>query len=164
MLYAISHRQVFGHRSAKLFNGFTHLSHLDHFEDILEMVLHLVLTIGTGFFRFFNSFLLPIPPFSSIRQQKKAPRVISVPLMSGVLRFSNVAFSALLRITLQPFALHSKRAVVHSKESSATSKESRGAFPYLLLSVQLVVDTKKEDERIDNAEQIDHCEANEAAQ
>ena len=84
--------------------------------------------------------------------------------MSGVLRCSNVAFNALLRITLQPFALHSKRAVVHSKESSATSKESRGAFPYLLLSVQLVVDTKKEDERIDNAEQIDHCKANEAAQ
>ena len=53
---------------------------------------------------------------------------------------------------------------MHSKESSATSKESSGAFPYLLLSVQLVVDTKKEDERIDNAEQIDHCEANEAAQ
>jgi hypothetical protein len=47
--------------------------------------------------------------------------------------------------------------VLHSKESS-------GAFPRLLLSVQLVVDTKKEDERIDNAEQIDHCEANEAAQ
>lgn len=70
--------------------------------------------------------------------------------MSGVLRCYNVAFSALLRITLQPFALH--------------SKESSGAFPYLLLSVQLVVDTKKEDERIDNAEQIDHCEANEAAQ
>lgn len=70
--------------------------------------------------------------------------------MMGVLRCSNVAFSALLRITLQPFALH--------------SKESSGAFPCLLLSVQLVVDTKKEDERIDNAEQIDHCEANEAAQ
>lgn len=70
--------------------------------------------------------------------------------MSGVFRFSNVAFSALLRITLQPF-------VVHSKENS-------GAFPCLLCSVQLVVDTKKEDERIDNAEQIDHCEANEAAQ
>jgi len=50
-----------------------------------------------------------------------------------------------------------KRVVLHSKESS-------GAFPRLLLSVQLVVDTKKEDERIDNAEQIDHCEANEAAQ
>jgi len=50
-----------------------------------------------------------------------------------------------------------KKAVLHSKESS-------GAFPCLLLSVQLVVDTKKEDERIDNAEQIDHCEANEAAQ
>jgi len=50
-----------------------------------------------------------------------------------------------------------KRAVVHSKESS-------GAFPCILCSVQLVVDTKKEDERIDNAEQIDHCEANEAAQ
>ena len=80
-----------------------------------------------------------------------------MPLMSGVLRCSNVAFSALLRITLQPFALHSKRAVVHSKESS-------GAFPCILCSVQLVVDTKKEDERIDNAEQIDHCEANEAAQ
>jgi|GEM_PF-1837430 len=156
MLYAISHRQVFGHRSAKLFNGFTHLSHLDHFEDILEMVLHLVLTIGTGFFRFFNYFPLPTLPFSSIRQQKKAPRVISVPLMMGVLRFSNVAFRALLRITLQPFALHSKRAVLHSKESS-------GAFPCLLLSIQLVVDTKKEDERIDNAEQIDHCEANESA-
>jgi len=42
-------------------------------------------------------------------------------------------------------------------------KESSGAFPCLLCSVQLVVDTKKEDERIDNAEQIDHCEANEAA-
>jgi len=56
----------------------------------------------------------------------------------GVLHFSNVAFSALLRITLQPFALH--------------SKESSGAFPCLLCSVQLVVDTKKEDERIDNAE------------
>jgi len=77
--------------------------------------------------------------------------------MSGVLHCSNVAFSGLLRITLQPFALHSKRAVLHSKESS-------GAFPCLLCSVQLVVDTKKEDERIDNAEQIDHCEANEAAQ
>jgi hypothetical protein len=50
-----------------------------------------------------------------------------------------------------------RRAVLHSKESS-------GAFPCLLLSVQLVVDTKKEDERINNAEQIDHCEANEAAQ
>jgi len=50
-----------------------------------------------------------------------------------------------------------KRVALHSKESS-------GAFPCLLLSVQLVVDTKKEDERIDNAEQIDHCEANEAAQ
>ena len=70
--------------------------------------------------------------------------------MSGVLRCSNVAFSALFRITLQPFALH--------------LKESSGAFPCLLSSVQLVVDTKKEDERIDNAEQIDHCEANEAAQ
>ena len=100
------------------------------------------------------------PPHSSIllhKATKKAPRVISVPLMSGVLRCSNVAFSALLRITLQPFALHSKRVVVHSKESS-------GAFPCLLLSVQLVVDTKKEDERIDNAEQINHSEANEAAQ
>ena len=84
--------------------------------------------------------------------------------MSGVLRCSNVAFSALLRITPQPFALHSKRVVVHYKESSTTFKESSGAFPCLLLSVQLVVDTKKEDERIDNAEQIDHCEANEAAQ
>lgn len=91
--------------------------------------------------------------------------------MMGVLRCSNVAFSALLRITLQPFALHSKRVVLHSKESSvtfkessATFKESSGAFPCLLCSVQLVVDTKKEDERIDNAEQIDHCEANEAAQ
>ena len=93
------------------------------------------------------------PPHSSIllhKATKKAPRVISVPLMSGVLRCSNVAFNALLRITLQPFALH--------------SKESSGAFPCLLLSVQFVVDTKKEDERIDNAEQIDHCEANEAAQ
>ncbi|WP_278794430.1 hypothetical protein [Hoylesella nanceiensis] len=50
-----------------------------------------------------------------------------------------------------------KRAALHPEESS-------GAFPCLLLSVQLVVDTKKEDERIDNAEQIDHCEANEAAQ
>lgn len=77
--------------------------------------------------------------------------------MMGVLRCSNVAFSALLRITLQPF-------VMHSKESSATFNESSGAFPCLLLSVQLVVDTKKEDERIDNAKQIDHCEANEAAQ
>ena len=77
--------------------------------------------------------------------------------MSGVLRFSNVAFSALLRITLQPFALHSKRAALHSKESS-------GAFPCLLCSVNLSVDRKKEDERIGNAEQIDHCEANEAAQ
>lgn len=114
------------------------------------MVLHLVLTINTGFFRFFNYFP---PPHSSIlfhKTTKKAPRVISVPLMSGVLRCSDVAFSALLRITLQPFALH--------------SKESSGAFPCLLCSVQLVVDTKKEDERIDNAEQIDHCEANEAAQ
>ena len=93
------------------------------------------------------------PPHSSIllhKATKKAPRVISVPLMSGVLRCSNVAFSALLRITLQPFALH--------------SKESSGAFPCLLCSVNLSVDRKKEDERIDNAEQIDHCEANEAAQ
>ena len=58
------------------------------------------------------------PPHSSIllhKATKKAPRVISVPLMSGVLRCSNVAFSALLRITLQPFALHSKRVVLHSK-------------------------------------------------
>lgn len=117
----------------------------------------LVLTIGTGFFHFFNSFLLLTLPFSRHKATKKAPRVISVPLMSGVLHCFNVAFRALLRITLQPFALHSKRAVVHSKESN-------GAFPCLLLSVQLVVDTKKEDERIDNAEQIDHCEANEAAQ
>ena len=70
--------------------------------------------------------------------------------MMGVLRCSNVAFSALLRITLQPFALH--------------SKESGGAFPCLLCSVNLSADRKKEDERIDNAEQIDHCEANEAAQ
>jgi len=84
--------------------------------------------------------------------------------MSGVFRFSNVAFSALLRITLQPFALHSKRVVLHSKRAVLHSKESSGAFPCLLCSVQLVVDTKKEDERIDNAEQIDHCEANEAAQ
>ena len=99
----------------------------------------------------------PHPSILSHKATKKAPRVISVPLMSGVLRCSNVAFRALLRITLQPFALHSTRAVLHSKESS-------GAFPCLLLSVQLVVDTKKEDERIDNAEQIDHCEANEAAQ
>ena len=80
-----------------------------------------------------------------------------MPLMMGVLRCSNLAFSALLRITPQPFALYSKRVALHSKESS-------GAFPCLLLSVQLVVNTKKEDERIDNAEQIDHCEANEAAQ
>jgi hypothetical protein len=50
-----------------------------------------------------------------------------------------------------------KRVVLHSKESS-------GAFPCLLCSVNLSVDRKKEDERIDNAEQIDHCEANEAAQ
>lgn len=109
------------------------------------------------FLRF--SLLFPINSSSILfhKATKKAPRVISVPLMSGVLRCSNVAFSALLRITLQPFALHSKRAVLHSKESS-------GAFPCLLLSVQLVVDTKKEDERIDYAEQIDHCEANEAAQ
>jgi len=57
-----------------------------------------------------------------------------------------------------------KRVVVHSKESSSTFNESSGAFPCLLCSIQLVVDTKKEDERIDNAEQIDHCEANEAAQ
>ena len=92
----------------------------------------------------------PHPSILSHKATKKAPRVISVPLMSGVLHCSNVAFSGLLRITLQPFALH--------------SKESSGAFPCLLLSVQLVVDTKKEDERIDNAEQIDHCEANEAAQ
>lgn len=100
------------------------------------------------------------PPHPSIlfhKVTKTAPRVISVPLMSGVLRCSNVAFSALLHITLQPFALHSKRVVLHSKENS-------GAFPCLLCSVQLVVDTKKEDERIDNTEQIDHCEANEAAQ
>lgn len=116
------------------------------------------------FLRF--SLLFPINSSSILfhKATKKAPRVISVPLMSGVLHCFNVAFRALLRITLQPFALHSKRAVVHSKESSATSKESSGAFPYLLLSVQLVVDTKKEDERIDNAEQIDHCESNEAAQ
>jgi hypothetical protein len=52
----------------------------------------------------------------------------------------------------------------HPTAVCATFKESSGAFPCLLLSVQLVVDTKKEDERIDNAEQIDHCEANEAAQ
>lgn len=77
--------------------------------------------------------------------------------MMGVFRFSNVAFSALLRITQQPFALHSKENSVHSKENS-------GAFPCLLCSVNLSVDRKKEDERIDNAEQIDHCEANEAAQ
>ena len=77
--------------------------------------------------------------------------------MMGVLRCSNVAFSALLRITLLPF-------VMHSKESSATFNESSGAFPCLLCSVNLSVDRKKEDERIDNAEQIDHCEANEAAQ
>lgn len=103
--------------------------------------------------RLLSLFLLLPPPHSSIlfhKATKKAPRVISVPLMMGVLRCSNVAFSALLRITQQPFALH--------------SKESSGAFPCLLLSVQLVVDTKKEDERIDNAEQINHCEANEAAQ
>lgn len=93
------------------------------------------------------------PPHPSIlfhKATKKAPRVISVPLMSGVLRFYNVAFSALFRITLQPFALH--------------SKESSDAFPCLLYSLNLSVDRKKEDERIDNAEQIDHCEANEAAQ
>ena len=157
MLYTISHRQVFGHRSANLFNGFTHLFLSRSYRAYPRNGPHLVLTINIGFFHFFNYFLLPTPPFSSIRQQKKAPRVISVPLISGVLRFSNVAFSALLRITLQPFALHPKRAVLHSKESS-------GAFPCLLLSVQLVVDTKKEDERIDNAEQINHCEANKAAQ
>ncbi|WP_315558163.1 hypothetical protein [Hoylesella nanceiensis] len=82
------------------------------------MILHLVLTIWTGFFRFFNYFRLPTPPFSSIRQQKTAPRVISVPLMSGVLRCSDVAFNALLRITLQPFALH-------SKESSTTFRREQ---------------------------------------
>ena len=110
--------------------------------------------------RLLSLFLLLPPPRSSIlfhKATKKAPRAISVPLMSGVLRYSNIAFSALLRITLQPFALH-------SKESSVTFKESSGAFPCLLCSVNLSVDRKKEDERIDNAEQIDHCEANEAAQ
>lgn len=70
--------------------------------------------------------------------------------MMGVLRFSNVAVQCLIA--------HHPTAVC------ATFKESSGAFPCLLLSVQFVVDTKKEDERIDNAEQIDHCEANEAAQ
>ena len=59
-----------------------------------------------------RSFLLPTLPFSRHKATKKAPRVISVPLMSGVLRYSNVAFSALLRITLQPFALHSKESSV----------------------------------------------------
>lgn len=116
------------------------------------------------FLRF--SLLFPINSSSILfhKATKKAPRVISVPLMSGVLRCSNVAFSALLRITLQPFALHSKRVVLHSKRVVLHSKESSGAFPCLLCSVNLSVDRKKEDERIDNAEQIDHCEANEAAQ
>ena len=77
--------------------------------------------------------------------------------MSGVLRYSNVSVQCLI-------AHHPTAVCATFKESSATFKESSGAFPCLLLSVQLVVDTKKEDERIDNAEQIDHCEANEAAQ
>ena len=60
----------------------------------------------------------PHPSFLFHKATKKAPRVISVPLMSGVLRCSNVAFRALLRITLQPFALH-------SKESSGTFKREQ---------------------------------------
>ena len=83
--------------------------------------------------------------------------------MSGVLRYSNVAFSALLRITLQPFALHPKESSGAFKREQRAFKREQCAFPCLLCSVNLSVDRKKEDERIDNAEQIDHCEANEAA-
>lgn len=110
---------------------------------------HLVLTINTGFFRFFNYFLLPTPPFSSIRQQNGTESYLSA-VDDGCTPF--------FQCSVQCIIAHHPTAVC------ATFKESSGAFSCLLCSVQLVVDTKKEDERIDNAEQIDHCEANEAAQ
>ena len=76
------------------------------------------------------------PPHPSIlfhKATKKAPRVISVPLMMGVLRCSNVAFSALLRITLQPFVMHSKESSATFNESSATSKREQWCIPLPLM-------------------------------
>lgn len=45
------------------------------------MILHLVLTISTGFFRFFYYFPLPILPILFHKATKKAPRVISMPIL-----------------------------------------------------------------------------------
>lgn len=68
-----------------------------------------------------RSFLLPTLPFSRHKATKKAPRVISVPLMSGVLRCSNVAFYALLHIPYSRLRYIQKRAVVHFLASYAAS-------------------------------------------
>ena len=81
---------------------------------------HLVLTINTGFFRFFNYFLLPTPPFSSIRQQNGTESYLSA---------IDEWCTPLFQCSVQCLIAHHPTAVCATfKESSVTFKESSTTF------------------------------------